>query len=149
MENTDIFSSLTPAALRVVRDFQKRGWEFTDGYWESHHNGTPYYDVDFRSPRMAERSTIPERDWPNITYPVLLEKEAREIANEALDKLTSRTSPTKEIENAIIEKFMAHFMSSEKAKIKYADDLSTQCQVKFSRSAERKVSNIKVTIELS
>lgn len=78
---TNIYSSLNRIARRVVQSLKKKGWKFKDDYWEDHHNGTPYYDVSFKSPRMKDFVNISERDWPTITEAQLIELEANHLAN--------------------------------------------------------------------
>ena len=75
-----------PARLAVVQ-LANKGWKFESAYWECHHNGTPYYDVRFKSPRMKEFCDISERDWPTINEKKLLELEARKLTYAWIENL--------------------------------------------------------------
>ncbi len=78
----EVISRLTGKTEDMVRELASQGWEFENAYWESGHNGDPYYDVKFKSPRMENFVEIGQYDWKKITKKDLLELEAREIAHE-------------------------------------------------------------------
>jgi hypothetical protein len=84
MKNSDdeVISRLTGKTEDMVRDLASQGWEFKDAYWESGHNGDPYYDVKFKSPRMENFVEIGQYDWKKITKRQLLKSEASQIAKE-------------------------------------------------------------------
>jgi hypothetical protein len=129
----------------MVKSFEKRGWKFQDGYWESHHNGTPYYDVEFKSPNMDEFSTIGEHDWPKITEKFLLDGEARHVAKQWSRDVFAYASC---ITGPIANKLREHFLESNTATFKQLSAEDVSYEVKIADTVKNTPKKIKITIEI-
>lgn len=142
--STDIFSRLSEKSFNEVDELKKLGWQFRDAYWESGHNGDPYYDVEFKSPNMNDWHNIGERDWISITKKNLLQREARHVAQEWTKRLFDYTST---ITNPTTEELGKYFLKTKNFDIGklYSDNMKVE--VKMSPNL-KKAKKVKVTVEI-
>ena len=140
----NIYERLTPASAECIRELEADGWKFTDEYWESYHNGTPYYDVGFKSPTMEKTVTISETDWPTITKAELLRREV-DIVSCAW---VNRTFRMEHITTPIIRKLSSYLLKSKS--VEYVDfKVSPSITVKIPTENKCKLSKVKITIEIT
>ncbi len=144
MRNT--ISELKGKSREDVKALVKKGWKFRDGFWESHHNGTPYYDVEFKSPTMHDFASISEHDWPKVTKEYLFDREATYVARTwAENSFKYRADISVPVANMLKQKFL-EAKSTQFGKL--GDD-AIEFAVNISPSIKNKPNKVKITIEIT
>jgi hypothetical protein len=142
----DIYSNLTAAQKTMLKSLGKKGWKFQDGYWESHHNGTPYYDVEFKSPSMENFRSIGEHEWPKVTLDYLLEREATSVASDWTDTVFSRNST---VTTPIAQSLKEYFLKKHTTEFLKLYSEAVNVDVSISNTIKNnKPTKVKVTIEI-
>ena len=143
----EIFSRLDAPKRAIIDELVEKGWEFADASWESGHNGDPYYDVSFKSPRMGDSVTIGEHQWTEVTKKFLLEKEAQRLALEWADEVfTSRHDLSTPVTRALAKYFLKSGTVKGNKISKYDD---VKYIVKLAKGMKKSPKKIKITIEIS
>jgi len=142
----DIYSNLTATQKKMLKSLKAKGWEFRDAYWESHHNGTPYYDVEFKSPNMENFCQIGESDWPKVTLECLLDREASRVATDWADNVFSRNST---VTTPITQSLRAYFLKKQTTDFLKLYSEAVDVDVTISKTIKNdRPSKVKVTIEI-
>lgn len=139
----NIIDRLTPEGKKTVSKLINQGWKFEDDYWECHHNGTPYYDVKFKSPQMQELASIGEYDWPKVTEKYLLDREAHHVAYDWARNVFEHSST---MCNPVADVLKKYFLKSKNTKISKLYGSSVRVVTKIKNNTPKKV---KITIEIS
>lgn len=142
--STDIYTRLSEKSFNEVDELKNLGWEFRDAYWESGHNGDPYYDVEFKSPNMQKWASIDEGVWSKITKKYLLDREAHHAAHDWSNDIFHYTSV---ITNPMADGLKKHFLKTKNTNIGKLYSSNAEFNVKVSPML-KKAKKVKVTIEI-
>jgi len=142
MEN--IHARLGLKTRQMIERLQSEGWKFEDDYWESGHNGDPYYDVKFKSPKMEEFARgIGEHEWETITEKSLRKREAAWLAH----RWTGYVFHDENLINDPVEKIVTeHLLKTETAEFKNEPEPEVSVKISPKVKSPKKV---KITIEIT